>query len=169
MVPMARKRLAQWTTRKPTRKRRNPETDVGDSEEDIGFREVVSGQGERGTYTIILRAVPVVVLESCECYFNSVCLNVFGLARRVHIPSLRTAQHVALAHLAATAPRKLESREGCLHWWRVLLENFKLNSGPMSKDFHVLMRKDVQQLSCFDSGWGWSVFAVSSSLFPRIF
>ena len=88
---------------------------------------------ERVNYTIILRAVLVVVLESCERYFDSVCLNMFGLAQRVHIPSLRTVQHAALAHLAATAPSKLDSREGCPQWWRILLENFKLNSGSMSK------------------------------------
>ena len=102
------------------------------------------------------------VLESCERFFHSVCLNMFGLAQCVHIPSLRTVQHAALAHLAATAPSKLDSREGCLHWWRVLAENFKLNSGSMSKDMRVLMRKDLQQLSGFDSCWGWSVFAEST-------
>ena len=64
--------------------------------------------------------------RACERYFDSVCLNMFGLAQRVHIPSLRTAQHAALAHLAATTPSKLDSREGCLHWWRGLLpENFQ--------------------------------------------
>ena len=46
---------------------------------------------ERGNYAIISTAVPVVVHESCERYFDSVCLNMFGLAQRVHIPSLRTA------------------------------------------------------------------------------
>ena len=156
MVPLARKRLAQWTTRKPTRKRRNPETDVGDGAE--GYREVVSGQEESVNFSIILRAIPVVVLESCERYFDNVCLNMFGLAQREHIPSLRTVQHAALAHLAATAPSELGSREGCLHWWRVLLENFKLNSGSMSKDMRVLRRKDLRQLSGFDSCWGWSFF-----------
>ena len=112
MVPLARKRLPQWAARKPSRKRRNSATDVGDSEEDVGCREVVSGQEERINYTTILRAVPVVVLESCGRDFDSVCLNMFGLAQRVHIPSLRTAQHAALAHPAATARSKLDSREG---------------------------------------------------------
>ena len=121
-------------------------------------------------YTIILRAAPVVVLESCERYFDSVCLNMFGLTQRVHIPSLKTAQHAALAHLAATGPSKLDSREGCLHWWRVLPENFKLNSGSMSKDMRVLMRKNLQQLSCFDSCWYWSVLCrIHESSIPRIF
>ena len=87
--------------------------------------------------TIILR-----VLESCERYFDSVWLHLFGLAQRVHIPSLRTVQHAALAHIAATAPSKLDSREGCLHW-RVLPDNF-------------------EQLSCFDRCWCWSVFAEST-------
>ena len=96
---------------------------------------------------------------------STVCLNMFGLAQRVHIPSLRTAQHAALAHLAATTPSKLDSREGCLHRWRVLLENFKLNSGSMSKDMRCPMRKDLQQLSCFDSCWGLSVFAESTVVF----
>ena len=160
----------QWTTRKPTRKRRNPETDVGGIEEDIGYREVVSGQDDRVNYKIILRAVPDVVLETCQHYFHSVCLNIFGFAQRVHIPSLRTVQHAALAHLAATAPSKLESREGCLHWWRVLLENFKVNSGSMSKVMRLLMRKDLQQLSRFDSCWSWSVLSLQypqSSLFSQ--
>ena len=43
----------------------------------------------------------------------------------------------------------------------MLLENFKLNSGWMSKDMRVLMRQDLQQLSCFDSCLCWSVFAES--------
>ena len=94
--------------------------------------------------------------------FDSVCVDMFGLAQSVHIPSLRTAQHAALAHLAATAPSKLDSREGCLHWWRLLLENPELNSDSMYKDMRVLMRKDLQQLSCFDSCWSWSVFAEST-------
>ena len=112
---------------------------------------------ERVNCTIILRA-------------DSVCLNMFGLAQRVHIPSLRTAQHAALAYLAPTAPRKLDSREGCLHWWRVLPENFKLFSGSMSKDMRVLMRKDLQQFCCFDSCWdGVSLQNPQSSWFPRIF
>ena len=74
---------------------------------------------------------------------STVCEDVFGFAQRVHIPSLRTAQHAALAHLAATAPSKLNPREGCLHRWRVLLVNFKLNVGSMSKDVRVLLRKDL--------------------------
>ena len=57
------------------------------------------------------------------------------------------------------------TREGCLHWWRVPLENIKLNSGSMSKDMRVLMRKDLLQLSCFDSCLGWSVFAESTVVF----
>ena len=111
VVPLARKRIVQWTTRNSTRKRRHPETDVGDSEEDIGYREDVSGQEESVNCTIILRAVPVVVLESCKRCFDSVCVDMCGLAQRVHIPSLRTVQHAALAHLAATAPSKLDSRK----------------------------------------------------------
>ena len=88
-------------------------------------------------HTTILRAVLVVVLESHERCFDSVCEDVFGFALRVHIPSLRTAQHAALAYLAATAPSKLNPREGRLHRWRVLLVNFKLNVGSMSKDVRV--------------------------------
>ena len=79
----------------------------------------------------------------------------------LHIPSLRTAQHAALAHLAATAPTKLDSREGRLHWWRLLLENLELISDSMYKDMRVLMRKDLQQLSCFDS-WASTVLTGGS-------
>ena len=39
------------------------------------------------------------------------------------------------------------------------LKKDKLISGLMSKDMQVLMRKDLQQLSCFDSCSYWSVFA----------
>ena len=161
--------LAQWTTRKPPRKRRTPETDVGDGEE--GFREFVSGQEERVNFTIFLKAVLVVVLESCERCFDSACFNMFGLAQRVHIPSFRTAQHAALTHLAATAPSKLNSREGCLHWWRLLLENFELNSDSMAKDMQVLMRKDLEAVELFRQllGVGVSLQNPQSSLFPRIF
>ena len=61
--------------------------------------------------TLISTAFLVVVLEWCERYFDSVCLNMFGLAHRVLILSFRTAHLAALAHLAATVPCKLDSRE----------------------------------------------------------
>ena len=117
---------------------------------------------ESSYFSIISTAIPVVVLESCEICFDSVCMNMFGLAQRVHIPSLRTVQHAALAHLAATARSRLDSREGYRQLRRVLLENFELNSDSMAEDMQVLMRKDVQQLSCFDSCWGWSALAEST-------
>ena len=66
--------------------------------------------------TIILTAFLVVVLELCIRYLDGVCLIMFSLAHRVHIPSLRAVQLAALARLAATAPSKLDLREGCLHW-----------------------------------------------------
>ena len=47
----------------------------------------------------------------------------------------------------------------------MLLENFELNSGSIPKDMRVLMRKDLQQLSCFDNCWSWSVFAESTVVF----
>ena len=120
--------------------------------------------------TIILRAVLVCVLELCERCFDSVCVNMFGPAQRVHFPSLRTAQDTAFAHLAATAPSTLDSREGSRLWWRVLLENFELNSDSMPKDVKVLMRRDLQQLRCLDSCRYWSVLAEPAILdIPRIF
>ena len=115
-------------------------------------------------YAIILRAFLIVVLELCDRCFDCVCENMFSAAHRAHIPSLRTAHHAALAHLAATAPSKLDSREGCLHWWRVLLENFELISGSIPKDMQVLTRKNLRQLSCLDSCWNWSVLAESTLL-----
>ena len=118
--------------------------------------------------TIVLTAFLVESLELYDRCFDSVCVDMLGVAQRVHIPPLRTVQHAALAHLAATAPSKLDSREGCLHWWCVLTENFKPNSDSMAEDMQVLMRKDLQQLSCFGSCCGWSFFA-SRLLFPRIF
>ena len=152
LMPVTR---LQWRkpTRKPTRKRRNPETDVGDSEEDIDFREVVSGPVESTYFSIILGAVPVVVLELCERCSDSVRVNMFGLAQRVHIPSLRTAHHAALAPLARTAPNKLDSREGCLHRRRVLLENLELCSEPMLKDMKTLTQKDPEDMSFPYNRW----------------
>ena len=47
----------------------------------------------------------------------------------------------------------------------MLHENLELNSNSMAKDMQVLMRKDLQQLSCFDSCLGWSVFAESTVVF----
>ena len=52
-------------------------------------------------FTIILRVFPVVVREI-----------MFGLVHRVLILSLRTALHATLTLLAATAPSRLDSREG---------------------------------------------------------
>ena len=84
--------------------------------------------------TIISTAFPFVVLELCDRCFDSVCLNMFCLEHRVLILPLRTAHQAALAHLAATAPSKLDSREG-YRQWRVLLQNFKLNSGSMPQRY----------------------------------
>ena len=47
------------------------------------------------------------------------------------------------------------------------LKEDKLNSGSMSKDMQVLTRKDLQQLSCFDRCWYWSVFAESAVFVSR--
>ena len=58
-------------------------------------------------HTHILRALPAVVLELYTRCFDSVCLHMFGLAHRVFILWLGTAQHAAPAHLEATAPSKL--------------------------------------------------------------
>ena len=124
---------------------------------------------ERVNCTIILRAVLVVVLESCERYFDSVCLNMFGLAQRVHIPSVENR-----TTLSTCTSRK---RQQQVNWTRdkdvciggvCCLRCSNLNSGSMSKDMRVLMRKDLQQLSCFDSCWCWSVFAASTVVFVSL-
>ena len=63
------------------------------------------------------------VLELCDHCLDSVRVNMFGLEQRVRIPSLRTTHHAPSALLAAIEPSELDSREGYLHWWRVLLED----------------------------------------------
>jgi len=91
----------------------------------------------------------------------------FGLVRRVVSPSFRPIQRAAAAPLAATAPCKLDSRRGYRHWWRVLPEDFELNSESMPKDMKALMQKDPQQLSFLDSYWYWRVRAESTILDPE--
>ena len=49
------------------------------------------------------------------------------------------------SQIAATAPSKLNPREGCPHRWRVLLENIKLKVCLRSKDVRVLMRQNLKQ------------------------
>ena len=46
----------------------------------------------------------------------------------------------------------------------MLLDNFELHSGSIPKDMRVLMRKVLQQLSCFNTCWNWSVLAESTFL-----
>ena len=132
---------------------RNPEMQVRDCKEEIGHWKVVRGKQESIYCIITSRAFLVVVLElRWRCFF-SVCVNTFGLAQRVHIPSWRAAHHAALVSLAVTAPSQVDSGEGCLHCWRVLLETFEMGSGSMLKDVKIMPQKDPCCFSIFDSYW----------------
>lgn len=96
----------------------------------------------------------------------------FGLARRVASGFLRTATVGAKRQelrqsLPAVAPCQLDARRGYRHWWRVLPEDFELNSESMPKDIKSLMASNPHELGFIDGYWYWRIRAESSIMDPE--
>lgn len=92
----------------------------------------------------------------------------FGVAAR------RIAQRSPLASIATkqvapvAAPScQLEARRGYRHWWRVLPEDFELNTESMPKDVKSLMKSDPTELGFIDNYWYWRIRAESTIMDPE--
>jgi len=68
---------------------------------------------------------------------------------------------------AAIVPFQRQASRGYRHWWRVLPEDFELNSESMPKDVKTLMASDPYSLGFIDSYWYWRIRAESTILDPE--
>merc|ERR1712060_592103 len=83
-----------------------------------------------------------------------------GAAAAARRPALRQA-------LPAAAPCQLEARRGYRHWWRVLPEDFELNTESMPQDVKSLMASNPDSLGFIDSYWYWRIRAESTIMDPE--
>merc|ERR1711912_181505 len=63
--------------------------------------------------------------------------------------------------MPAAAACQMDSRRGYRHWWRVLPEDFELNTESMPKDVKSLMASNPNDLGFIDSYWYWRIRAES--------
>lgn len=90
----------------------------------------------------------------------------FGLSRLAG-NTLRIATRRPVQPLLAAAACQLESRRGYRHWWRVLPEDFELNTESMPKDVKGLMASDPHSLGFIDAYWYWRVRSESTIMDPE--
>mmetsp|Transcript_69717 Transcript_69717/g.150201 ORF Transcript_69717/g.150201 Transcript_69717/m.150201 type:complete len:268 (+) Transcript_69717:52-855(+) len=95
-----------------------------------------------------------------------------GVARRLaggalRAPTAAFKRHELRQCLPATATCQLESRRGYRHWWRVLPEDFELNTESMPKDVKSLMASKPSELGFVDSYWYWRIRAESTIMDPE--
>eukprot|EP00929_Paragymnodinium_shiwhaense_P018046 TRINITY_DN1279_c0_g4_i1.p1 TRINITY_DN1279_c0_g4~~TRINITY_DN1279_c0_g4_i1.p1 ORF type:complete len:289 (+),score=56.52 TRINITY_DN1279_c0_g4_i1:76-867(+) len=92
----------------------------------------------------------------------------FGVARRI-AGNVATRQvfRQSLAAPAAALPSQLDAKRGYRHWWRVLPEDFELNTESMPKDVKGLMASDPTKLGFVDSYWYWRIRAESTIMDPE--
>ena len=62
---------------------------------------------------------------------------------------------------------QLEARRGYRHWWRVLPEDFELNTESMPKDVKSLMASNPYNLGFIDAYWYWRIRAESTIMDPE--
>merc|ERR1712176_1174691 len=62
---------------------------------------------------------------------------------------------------------QMDSRRGYRHWWRVLPEDFELNTESMPKDVKSLMASNPNDLGFIDSYWYWRIRAESTIMDPE--
>merc|ERR1711862_132707 len=77
----------------------------------------------------------------------------------------QTALGRTIAPTAATA--QFESRRGYRHWWRVLPEDFELNTESMPKDVKSLMSSNPNDLGFIDAYWYWRIRAETTITDPE--
>jgi len=95
-----------------------------------------------------------------------------GLARRAAGSALRGVGRPSRTPqfqqaLPAAAPCHLDARRGYRHWWRVLPEDFELNTESMPKDVKTLMASNPNDLGFIDSYWYWRIRAESTIMDPE--
>jgi cytochrome c oxidase subunit 5b len=61
----------------------------------------------------------------------------------------------------------LDSRRGYRHWWRVLPEDFELNTESMPKDVKTLMSSNPDKLGFVDQYWYWRIRSESTIMDPE--
>jgi len=67
-----------------------------------------------------------------------------------------------------SAPCQLQATRQYRHWWRVLPEDFELNTESMPKDVKTLMAtKNPQELGFIDNYWYWRIRGESTILDPE--
>merc|ERR1719159_1131201 len=71
------------------------------------------------------------------------------------------------APVATSIPCRLDTRRGYRHWWRVLPEDFELNTESMPKDVKSLMKSNPAELGFIDSYWYWRIRAESTIMDPE--
>ena len=62
---------------------------------------------------------------------------------------------------------QLEARRGYRQWWRVLPEDFELNTESMPKDVKSLMASNPYNLGFIDAYWYWRIRAESTIMDPE--
>merc|ERR1719335_1753539 len=90
-----------------------------------------------------------------------------GGLTRIASNALRSSVRAPRSVVPATAAFQIESRRGYRHWWRVLPEDFELNTESMPKDVKTLMASDPQELNFIDSYWYWRIRSESTILDPE--
>jgi cytochrome c oxidase subunit 5b len=95
----------------------------------------------------------------------------WGLARRAAVGASRHALVSKPAVLSPVAPVmaacQMEARRGYRHWWRVLPEDFELNTESLPKDVKSLMASDPGKLGFIDAYWYWRIRAESTMMDPE--
>mmetsp|Transcript_3978 Transcript_3978/g.4553 ORF Transcript_3978/g.4553 Transcript_3978/m.4553 type:complete len:154 (+) Transcript_3978:35-496(+) len=91
-----------------------------------------------------------------------------GVARRA-VGALGTAARVTPSKVWQSVPAacQLEARRGYRHWWRVLPEDFELNTESMPKDVKSLMASNPYNLGFIDAYWYWRIRAESTIMDPE--
>jgi len=90
-----------------------------------------------------------------------------SVARRA-VGALGTAARVTpKTWQAVPAACQLEARRGYRHWWRVLPEDFELNTESMPKDVKSLMASNPYNLGFIDAYWYWRIRAESTIMDPE--
>merc|ERR1711862_1030047 len=62
---------------------------------------------------------------------------------------------------------QLSARREYRHWWRVLPEDFELNTESMPKDVKTLMASNPETLGFIDAYWYWRIRSESTIMDPE--
>merc|ERR1740121_1865374 len=91
-----------------------------------------------------------------------------GVASRAAAQRARPAPPLGAAGAAPSRlDARLDARRGYRHWWRVLPEDFELNTESMPKDVKSLMSSNPYELGFVDNYWYWRIRAESTIMDPE--